>query len=140
MNEEQTPKVEGTKEDTGFINFNHCDESCRVCGEVTHNVPTSRVSLCAHCGSEMFPCSGCNEACEGNCTWDKENFKCERFAYSQEWKKNYLQLSRVGFADTLAQLEDILSQRKEWTIQDFEAKYNNAKAAIENIDRQLAEI
>lgn len=54
------PMVEGTKKDTGFVSLNHVDsEACSGCGGITYNIPDDRISLCAHCGSELSPCAGC---------------------------------------------------------------------------------
>ena len=83
-----TPTVEGTKEDTGFKSLNHVDEECPYCSEVTYNIPTDRVSLCAHCNAELVPCAGCDanafdvHGCEiGNysCSYSSSADRCDRF-------------------------------------------------------------
>ena len=72
------PIVEGTKHDPGFIGFDYCDEYCNNCGEYTHNVPVDRVSLCAYCQAEIFPCT----CCEDDCDFSREKNGCHRFKYT----------------------------------------------------------
>jgi len=71
--------VEGSKNDTGFMGFNYCDEHCPHCGMDTYNLPVDRVSLCAHCEMELFPCSVCEESCD----WNSEDEGCHRFTHSE---------------------------------------------------------
>ena len=80
------PIVEGTKEDTGFKSFAHCDEYCPHCEQTTYNIPDWKMSLCAHCGAELFPCANCNsEEREDGCQWSYEDFGCQRFIHSPAW-------------------------------------------------------
>ena len=69
------PVVEGTAEDTGFKGFDYCDEMCNHCMGETFNIPADRVSLCVHCGAELFPCA----VCEDGCDWSNEKSDCHRF-------------------------------------------------------------
>ena len=78
------PVVEGTKEDTGFMGVGHVDEMCSHCMNETFNIPTNRVSLCVHCGNELFPCAGCDDSTNGTCTWDSHILRCNRFAHSSK--------------------------------------------------------
>jgi len=72
----ESAKVEGTIEDTGFKGIDFCDEYCSKCEHITFNVPTDRVSRCAHCGVELFPCAACEQ--EDGCQWTEET-GCQRF-------------------------------------------------------------
>ncbi|MCL2392919.1 MAG: hypothetical protein FWC66_10015 [Oscillospiraceae bacterium] len=78
----QPPVVEGTKEDTSFKGVGYVDEMCSHCMNETFNIPTNRVSLCAHCGEELFPCAGCEDSADSICTWDSYNLRCDRFNHS----------------------------------------------------------
>ena len=82
---EQRPPliVEGSKEDTGFMGLGYADEGCSHCMDITYNIPTDRVSLCAHCRKELFPCAGCEDGADGICTWDSHNQRCDRFNHSK---------------------------------------------------------
>lgn len=82
INGEITYIVEGTKEDGGFDGFEYCDEFCENCMNTTYNIPVSRVSLCAHCGAELFPCVVCNDE---DCDWSWDTYRCHKFKYSEEW-------------------------------------------------------
>ena len=57
--------VEGTKVDTGFFGPGFCDGSCGECMEETFNIPSNRVSKCAHCSAELFPCAACETSENG---------------------------------------------------------------------------
>jgi len=74
--------VEGTKDYTGSKGVGYCDEACANCGCETYNIPNSRVSLCAHCGVEMFPCSDCDNRHDG-CGWDSKTSSCHKFNHSK---------------------------------------------------------
>jgi len=75
------PKTEGEKIDSGFKGEGFCDEMCNHCMSETYNIPTDRVSLCAHCGKELFPCSVCDESCD----WSRVTYACHRFSHSAEF-------------------------------------------------------
>jgi len=79
------PTVEGTADDAGFIGANYCDEYCSHCSNVTFNIPGDRVSLCAHCGEELFPCALCDDGCD----WSNDTFGCHRFEHSDEYIRKY---------------------------------------------------
>ena len=74
------PVVEGTKVDTGFFGAGFCNEVCSNCTNETYNIPTDRVSRCAHCKAELFPCS----CCDGNCDWSREKNGCHRFTHTDK--------------------------------------------------------
>ena len=78
------PKIEGTKEEAGFISTEHVDQPCFHCGNTTFNVPISRMSLCAHCFAEIFPCIGCPEE---KCGWNRADKGCQRFIHTPAWKE-----------------------------------------------------
>jgi len=71
--------VEGIKEDTGFKGFGFCDELCPYCEKEVFNIPSDRISLCPHCGAQLFPCA----ACDKRCSWDQKTLKCSRFTHSK---------------------------------------------------------
>ena len=78
-----TPKVLGTKEDGGLIGFGFCDEECPHCSMETYNIPIGLVSLCAHCGAELFPCAGCEDFnVDDNCQWSGADDACQRFSHT----------------------------------------------------------
>ena len=73
------PKVEGAKDDTiAFKGIKFCDEYCPHCEGITFNIPADKVSLCAHCGAELFPCAVCDDGCD----WNNDTFGCHRFVHS----------------------------------------------------------
>ena len=74
------PVIEGTKVDAGFQGVGFCDEMCSICEDETFGIPTDRVSRCAHCKVEMFPCSCCDERCD----WNQAENGCRRFKYQDE--------------------------------------------------------
>jgi hypothetical protein len=80
---EQKPIVEKETDDNGFIDFLRADEYCPICENVTENVPVRRMSLCAHCGAELFPCAGCMQ--EAGCQWNNTEYGCQRFIHTPEW-------------------------------------------------------
>lgn len=84
--------VEGTKEDTGFKGFVFTDEMCSFCSGETFNIPIYRVSLCAHCGAELFPCS----ACESKCDWDNETHSCHKYSHTEQWIESHPSEIRLG--------------------------------------------
>ena len=101
----QPPKVEGTTKDTGFLDVNHNDESCPYCEEITYNLPNSKVSKCAHCYAEIFPCAGCEEVLDGCCTWNQAELRCDRFNRS-EAEITRLKIEELAFhKDKLFELE-----------------------------------
>ena len=75
------PVIEGTTEDTGFKGSDYCDEYCSHCEQITYNIPVDHVSLCAHCGAELFPCAACEQ--ENGCQWNSEQSACQRFTHAQ---------------------------------------------------------
>jgi hypothetical protein len=79
------PAIEGTKKDIGFKGFDYCDEMCSFCMEETFNIPVNRVSLCAHCSKEMFPCS----VCDDDCSWKPKTLRCRKFNHTANYKKEY---------------------------------------------------
>lgn len=83
--EAHKPILEGTAEDTGFMGSGYCDEYCSHCEGETFNIPADRVSLCAHCGAELFPCAVCEEGCD----WSWETHGCHRFQHTDEWIAMY---------------------------------------------------
>jgi hypothetical protein len=70
--------VEGTKQNTGAKGSGCCDVCCPYCERDTFGVPDNRVSLCAHCGAELFPCEACNDGCD----WSGRLQSCHRFMCS----------------------------------------------------------
>lgn len=80
------PAAEGTKKDTGFIGLGYCGEFCSSCKNEIFNIPADRVSLCVHCGKEIFPCSACDE----DCYWNRETLDCHKFKHAETYKKEYM--------------------------------------------------
>ncbi len=76
------PMVEGTAQDSGQTTHGFCDEYCYSCRQITYSIPSNRVSLCVHCGAELFPCTDCNDPCD----WSNDNMECHLFEHSQEYK------------------------------------------------------
>jgi hypothetical protein len=74
------PVIEGTTIDTGFLGVGFCNELCSRCENETYNIPNDRVSRCAHCKAEIFPCS----CCDNKCDWDRDNNGCHRFQHTDE--------------------------------------------------------
>ena len=74
------PVVEGTTIDTGFFGVGFCDEYCNACEGETYNIPSDRVSRCAHCKAELFPCSCCDDGCD----WSRDKNGCHRFKHTDE--------------------------------------------------------
>lgn len=61
-----------------MFDFYKCDEWCNECDNVEEDTGTNEVSICSSCGSEMLPCSACDEALDGTCDWE-EQIGCKRF-------------------------------------------------------------
>jgi hypothetical protein len=101
------PVVEGTTEDSGFEGFNFTDEWCAYCESVSFNIPTNRVSLCVHCGEELFPCAGCDETDDGNCSWDSCDLRCNYFNHTEAWKMKEREQSRISYQKRVLELEKI---------------------------------
>jgi len=53
----EKPKVEGSKEDTGFKGLGYVDKFCQHCGGITYNTPVDRLCLCVHCNGELPACT-----------------------------------------------------------------------------------
>jgi hypothetical protein len=78
--------VEGQGEFLGDKGYGYCDEFCGHCSNETYNVPINRISLCAHCGAEMFPCAACDDNnIYAKCDWDSEKQKCHLFQHSKDF-------------------------------------------------------
>ena len=71
--------IEGMTIDTGFKGLDYVEEYCPFCEGLTYNAPADRVSLCAHCGEVMFPCSGCDT---NFCDWNGITQDCWRFSHN----------------------------------------------------------
>ena len=108
VEQRQPPIVEGTIEDTGFKGDGYADEWCSHCENVTYNIPTNRVSLCVHCGEELFPCAGCDIASEGNCGWANYLMRCDRFSHSIESNMRELERRRNASTKRLQTLTETL--------------------------------
>jgi len=79
----QTPVVEGVAEADGIAVKVLTAEYCPFCENETFNMPENRVSLCTHCGAELFPCTMCEQ--EGGCQWSQEDYGCQRFVHTPAW-------------------------------------------------------
>ena len=84
MDCKESLKVESSLEDTGAKGESFCDEWYSACTSQVYNIPTSRVSLCPCCNSELFPCSVCEDSLDGGpgCSWNTETSSCNHFNIS----------------------------------------------------------
>ena len=99
------PIVEGAVKDEGFKGFGYTDEWCAHCQGIAHNIPNDRVSLCPWCDEELFPCSGCEDASKGNCSYSRHgSLRCNRFNHTNDWKLKELLDDRKIWSKKLASL------------------------------------
>ena len=98
------PLVVGASEDVGHVSHNHVDVYCEACDTENYNVPTNQINRCYACGCEVFPCTGCDYAigngCDGehagDCNWDDETMRCNRFSHTKEFTEEHLE-ERAAF-------------------------------------------
>ena len=136
------PIVEGTADDTGYKGVGYTDEWCAHCMDVTFNIPTNRVSLCVHCKTELFPCSGCDiSVVDGNCSWGHSGtLRCNRFNHTDKWKLKDLNDSRKSLVESLIPLEAARQQARKSALVEVNQKIDAINESIYEIDKSIIEI
>ena len=126
--------IEGTTENTGSLLPGRTVEICRDCDGVNYNVPIDRVSLCAHCGREMFPCSACKT---GSCSWDAFHLKCDKFSHSHKYRR-YVQerrlLSEKGLFEELKILTEKESEERRYHVLENEIIEGTDESDVETFE------
>jgi len=103
-------KVEGEKDESGFISLGYGDGYCGYCGNETYNVPTNHPSLCAYCYAELFPCATCDMNSDGDCTWSNDELRCTRFNHTATWKRMEREKARNILSNRLLTIANKLNQ------------------------------
>jgi len=120
----KTPyKVEGETEDSGFIGLEYVDELCSYCMNETFNIPADRVSLCAHCCAELFPCAGCDvEGCDIS---ESPHSCCKCFSHSDAFVE-----CRNELIDYTRQLIESANGVMEWHPKEFVRPFAEATTSM----------
>jgi hypothetical protein len=131
--------VEGNSKDTGFRNLKCVDEWCSHCMHTTYNIPTTHISLCAHCGEELFPCAGCEDSTDGICTWDRDNLRCNRFNHSDASKRSVRETMLIAMQKQVLRLESIgdfhrRSAQVNCKISELNSKIKKLEHTINNME------